>query len=362
MISSNLFYKNTDLNIWIKKTRDGDSKLNTKKMINQPHISNNSEKKIWSIFGSYRFLILIVVTAYFFYAQYMLYKSIIFSADLILNFTIYQELMQVPWWIVVFYSSELGGTIGGILRSIGSVFALYCALVFFIKKQESYPRIRKKVGIALILEAGFFLFLIPTVVLGFVYPITYGNLWYFDITPVPEVFFVAGIACLALVTIIPVILLKLSSEIFADSSKTIILRWSLLGGVSYLFVVFWFDALMQWIGMIFAFGTNILADPLNLAGFVTSTVGLLLIAIYGLFVIYPILRKKSNYINGKKIGAIMTAFGSYFISGIIIYFLAGGFVQRPFAWYEIIVPHNPYLWCVVFFFTGLLQIVKPRKL
>jgi hypothetical protein len=213
----------------------------------------------------------------------------------------------------------------------------------------------------MIFEACFFLFLIPTVVLGFVYPMTYGNLWYFDVTPVPEVFFVAGISCLALVTIIPVILLKLSSEIFSNSSKNVILRWSLFACVSYLFVVFWFDSLMQWIGMFFAFGINILTDPLNLAGFLTSTVGLLLVAVYGLFVIYPILRKKTNYINGKKTGAIMIAFGSYFILGIIIYFLAGGFAHRPFAWYEIIVPHNPYLWCVVFFFTGILQIIKPRK-
>lgn len=335
--------------------------MSTKKIVEQSLISNDSEKKIWSIFGSLRFLILIAVGAYFFYAQYMLYKSIIFSVDLILNFNLYQELMEVPWWTAVFYSSELGGTIGGILRSIGSLFALYCALLFFIKKSESYSRIRKKVGIALILEAGFFLFLIPTVILGFVYPITHGNLWYFDVTPVPEVFFVAGIACLALVTIIPSVLLKLSSKIFANSSKMEILRWGYVAGICYLFVVFWFDALMQWIGMIFTFGITILFDPLNLAGFLISTVGLFLIANYGLYVIYPILRKKSNNVNVKKIGVIMLSFGGYFIFGIIIYLLAGGFTQRPFAWYEIIVPHNPYLWCVVFFFTGLLQIIKSKK-
>ncbi len=319
-----------------------------------------SKNKLIKYFSSFGFLILIIVGAYFIYSQYMLVRSLTFSSDLILNFSTYQELMEVPWWIAVFYASELGGTIGGILRSIGSCIALYSAWLLFRGKEKAYPQIRTKVAITLVLEASFFLFLIPTVILGFVYPMTYGNLWYFDVTPVPEVFFVAGVACFALATIIPIIIFKLTSKIMNKSSKKEIVRWGLIVGISYLFIVFWFDAFMQWIGMIVAFGINLLFDPLNLAGFVVSVFGLFLIASFALVVTLPFIKKEHNHLNVRHIGAIMFSFGSYFLFGILIYFLAGGFAERPFAWYEIIVPHNPYLWCVIFFFVGIPLMLKPK--
>jgi hypothetical protein len=59
----------------------------------------------------------------------------------------------------------------------------------------------------------------------------------------------------------------------------------------------------------------------------------------------------------------MTAFGSYFTAGILVYVLAGGYAARPYAWYEIMVPHNANLWCVVFLFAGLplLFYGRPKK-
>ena len=65
------------------------------------------KNKLIKFFSSFGFLILIIVGAYFFYAQYMLVRSLTFSSDLILNFATYQELMEVQWWIAVFYASEL---------------------------------------------------------------------------------------------------------------------------------------------------------------------------------------------------------------------------------------------------------------
>ena len=103
-------------------------------MTNGNYKSKNSLEvkiKVIQILNSFEFWVLIIVGSYFFYSQYMLVRSLIFSSDLILNFATYKELMQVPWWIAVFYSSELGGTTGGILRSIGSSIALYSAWLLF---------------------------------------------------------------------------------------------------------------------------------------------------------------------------------------------------------------------------------------
>jgi hypothetical protein len=57
----------------------------------------------------------------------------------------------------------------------------------------------------------------------------------------------------------------------------------------------------------------------------------------------------------------MMALGGYFMLGMLLYVLAGGFAERPFAWYEMMVPHNPYLWCVIFLFVGL-PLVARRKI
>jgi hypothetical protein len=56
----------------------------------------------------------------------------------------------------------------------------------------------------------------------------------------------------------------------------------------------------------------------------------------------------------------MVAFGGYFASGVLVYVLAGGFAARPYAWYEIIVPHNANLWCIVFLFAGLPLLVRGK--
>jgi hypothetical protein len=150
-------------------------------------------------FGSSSFFVLVGVCAFFAWTQYEFYQSALFSSDLIRNFGTYSGLMKVPWWIATFYGSELGGTIGGIMRWLASFIALYCALVYWRRGEASFVQITRKIGAALLLEGVYFLFLIPSVILGFVFPFTAGKVWYFDVTPVPGVFFVAEIACLMMV-------------------------------------------------------------------------------------------------------------------------------------------------------------------
>jgi hypothetical protein len=307
------------------------------------------------------FLIFVVVCAYFTLAQYYLINSAIFSQQLIATFSTHAELMKEPWWTATFYASELGGTIGGILRSAASVFALYAAFVYWRKKDAALPLIKGKVGAALLLEAGYFLFFIPTVFLGFVYPATGGKLWYFGSTPVNEVLFVAGFAVLLMVLVIPLVLLKLRSKILQASPRQHIVKWSCIACLAYLFVVFWFNASMQWVGMLTTFGLEILFDPINLAGFFASVFGLILVAMLGLLSALPALKDSAVVLKPKRIGLTAVAFGSYFLFGILFYVLAGGFAERPWAWYEMIVPHNPYLWCVIFLFAGLPLLILHRK-
>ncbi len=299
------------------------------------------------------FLILIAVCAYFVLALYDVIISYYFASDLIGNFSTYAALMKMPWWIATFYSSELGGGVGSVLRFGASILAVYCTFLFWRKGNIAWPQIRGKLAAALALEAGYFLMFIPSAWLGLVFPTTGGNVWYFEVTPVPEVFFVAGVACLAMVLTMPPVLFKLRSLVVHDAAKADLLRWSGIVAVAYLFVVFWFNSTMQWAGMIGTWGTGMAMEPLNFLGFASSVFGLFLIAVFGLAVAYPTIKKQPNPLNPKRVGAVSVAFGGYFFFAVAVYFVAGGYAANRSAWYEMIVPHNPYLWCLIFLFTGL---------
>ncbi len=270
--------------------------------------------------------------------------------------------MKIPWWTATFYGSELGGSVGGILRWVASFLALYCAFVFWRRGTSVLPLIKSKIATALLLEIGYFLFLIPSVVLGFVFPFTAGKVWYFDVTPVPEVFFVAGIACLLMVLTIPPVLFKLQSQIVGNAPKADVLRWACIASVAYLFVVFWFNSAMQWTGMIATWGIGILSDPWNLAGFASSVLAMFLIVWFAMLTVLPNIRKHTTQLRGIRVGAVVTAFGGYFIFAILVYFAAGGFAANRSAWYELIVPHNPYAWCLILFFAGVpLMLFSKRE-
>lgn len=309
-----------------------------------------------------RFLILIIVCAFFIWTQYEFFQSAIFSVELVQNFSYYAEEMKLPWWTATFYASELGGTIGGIMRWVASFLALYIAFSYYKNGQTTLSALKGKISNVLLLEAIYFLFLIPTIWLGFIFPFIGGDVWYFETTPMMEVFFSAGLTSLLMVLVIPPVLLKLKSKIQHNAPGSEIIRWSCISIVSYLFVVFWFNSAMQWFGMIATWGPSMLLDVFNFTAFVAATIGLFAVALFALKFTLPIIRKQNSaQLNLKNIGIASIGLGSYFILGIFIYFLAGGFSARPTAWYELIVPHNPYLWCLVFFFTGLVLFAAQKK-
>lgn len=322
----------------------------------------NNQFHLKSQMPTYRLLAFISICAFFIWAQYEFYQSVTFSINLVQNFSYYQVQMVEPWWITTFYGSELGGTVGGIFRWLASFIALYTGFIYWRNGPSALQHIKSKIGVALLFEAIYFLSLIPTIWLGFIYPSTAGNLWYFEVTPIWEVFFSAGLTSLSMVLVLPPVLLKLRSKILQNASQTDIIRWSCITVVAYLFVVFWFNTTMQWAGMIATWGPEILLDVLNFTGFVASTIGLFAVAAFTLLFMLSAIRKQGDSMfTHKHIGVSAVGLGSYFILGIIIYFAAGGFSARPTAWYELIVPHNPYLWCLIFLFIGLSLLLRIRE-
>jgi hypothetical protein len=307
-------------------------------------------------------LVVIVVAAFFVVNIYDLVRSLIFSTDLIVNFSTFAGYMKESWWIATFYSSELGGTVGGIMLFIASILAVYAAAVYWMKGNASIPRIKGAVIAALVLQAGYYLSHIPTVWLGFVFPSTAGKLWYFEVTPANEVLYAAGFTSLAMVLVIPPLLFKLAHLISKDAPRQVLLRWSAITAVAFLFDVFWFNFTMQWTGMLTTWSpAEVLGDWLNATGFGLSVFGLLAVAVVGLVALLPAIKNPQNPLNPWWVGAALAGLGAYFTFGLIVYFAAGGYYARRMAWYELIVPHNPYLWCVALLPIAIPILLMKRK-
>jgi hypothetical protein len=315
-------------------------------------------------FGSYRFWIFVVACAYFLYALYFAIYGLYGGIDLILSPYVYNLVSKNPWWWAVLYYGSEGYVVAVacLLRVIAGCFALYSAFLFWRKKDLALPRIKGKVGKALLFEAFHYFALCLTVIASFVYFFSNEDLYYFDHTPDLIYLYVGGIPVLAMILIVSPVLLKLRATIIRRADNPEIIRWSCLTGIAYLFVVFWFNFSMGWAGNMIPYGRsqqnygiNFLLEPANFASFAVTVFGLLLIAIYGLISTLPIIRKKSTKINLKNMGIVILALGGYFLFHMFYYYLTSGFEAHSSVWYEIIGPlHNPYFWCLSLFFLGFV--------
>lgn len=307
--------------------------------------------------------VFVVVFSYFVWALYWLFQSFMWGYEIASKFTMYTSFLKEVWWIALFYSSELGGVVCTSLRFIAGIFALISAFCFIKDGLSFSTRVKRNICRVLVFEAGYYLALIPSVVLGFVHPLFAEKLWYFGYTPGIPVLLVSGVACLFMVAFIPPNLFKLRSRIVKEASKEEVVRQVSILGVAYLFVVFWLNYSLSWIATTVPWteraqpGLSILFEPISFVSFVATVFGLLAIASSAFFYVLPYVQRQSVNPSLKRLGVIMTAFGGYFILVIILYFVAGGYAGRPTVWHEMVVPHNPDLWCVSFFALGLRLIL-----
>ncbi len=322
--------------------------------------SSNSSRGLSSI----RFWIVIVVGAFFALGLYWAYVGLSWSAQLVSERYVSGLLLNGPWWwTIMFYASEgVFGTVGCVFRAVAGSFAFYSAVLFWRKRDAAIPEVKRKVGVALLFEGLYFLCFLPATIAAFTYNLSGENLYYFGHTPALILLYVTAIPTLMMATVVAPFLFKLRTKVIRPASVEEVTKWSCLTGVSYLFVVFWLSYSMSWAGNMVPFsraegqfGLSFLVEPVNLASFVTTVLGLFLIAEFALLLTLPAIKKQPYSFNLRRIGAVVTAFGAYFIFDILYYYLTGGYSAHPNVWYEIIgITHNPnLLWSTTFLFLGL---------
>jgi hypothetical protein len=320
--------------------------------------------------GSTRFWILVLVSVYLGYALYFAIYGLQFSLQLTSDHYVYGLVTKNPWWwIVLYYGSEgVAGSVAIVLRAFAGIFAFYAAFLWWRKKDSTAPAIRKNAGRALLLEAGFFLALIPSVIAAFAYNLTSEYLFYFDHTPERILLFGTAIPCLAIVLVVPPLLLKLRAKLKREAPMHDIVKWSCLTGVAYLFVVFWFNYTMLWAATMVpyprayeVYGLNFLLQPTNFLSFSVTVFGLFGLAATALAIALPAIKKPVSPLNLTRVGGVMVAFGGYFLFNTLYYTLTGGYGAHPSVWYEVIGPlHNPNLWGLAFIFVGVPLIIQGK--
>jgi hypothetical protein len=320
--------------------------------------------------GSTRFWILVVASTYLAYALYFAINGFTFSLGLISDHYVFNLVSKNSlWWQVLYYGSEgVFGVVATVVRAIAGLFAVYAAYLFWRKKDTAMPAIRKSASNALLLEAGFLLCLIPYIIAAIAYNLTSEYLFYFDHTPALMLLLGTAIPCTAIVLVVPPFLLKLRSKIKNAAPNAEVLKWTCLTGLGYLFVVFWFNYSMLWVDVTVPYprafeqyGLNFILQPANLLSFSVTVFGLLALGAVALWTALPAIKKHSTNLNLTWVGAILTAFGGYFLFNTLTYYLTGGYPAHPSVWYEVIGPlHNSNLWSIALISVGVPLIIQGR--
>ncbi len=325
---------------------------------------NNTPQKHSNIL---RLCILIAVAVYLAYAVYFAVYGLQFSVQLAGDQYVYSMVSQDPvWWQFLYYTSEgITGSIAIVVRAFAAIFAVYAAYLYWRKPDTAMPSIRKNAVRALLLEAVFFLAIIPSVIAAFAYNSTSQNLFYFGHTPNLIVLFGTAIPCLAIVLVVPPLLLKLRAKVKAEAPAKEIYKWASLTGLSYVFVTFWFNYMMLWAANMVPypragdnFGAAFLDFTPNLVSFALTAFGLLAVGVFTAYTLAPAIKGQPHKINWTYLGIAIVLFSFYFIYNTVYYVATGGYDAHPSVWYEVISPmHNANLWTMALAVIGVPLIV-----
>ena len=238
------------------------------------------------------------------------------------------------------FITDIAALPGLMARFIGSLIA-FGAVVLVIKKGQLQSSTYKLLKIVLVLEALYWLSLVPSGIWGILPSARGFNLSFLLST---------GLPCLVASITIPVSLFALVRNLGLNKPQKAAIKWSLIAGIFYV-LAFWLNNSGMWLVMVIQKGFGyVLSTPQYLVSFSATLVGLLALTIYTAY-----LTKKSMGIEQVQnlrigsIGAILTALGLYYLWNYLTWIFFGGWNQ----WYAWILGHNLDLWLLSLPLVGL---------
>ena len=250
-----------------------------------------------------------------------------------------------PWFIMV---TDTLGCVGLGFRTLGGFVAVVTVTLFFFAGRMGKAEALMSVRWVLLFEAVYFaVSFIPAA------------LWGVGSDPFSNFrgqllgnLVVNFIPCMVEGILMPVVLVKLFFELSPSKPMAEGIKWGLVVGVGYLFV-FWLNNMGNWVYTAMYYKWSYVAAPVNLFSFLLTTVGLLVLAVYGAYFARSSFGVDSwRRLDLRKVGAVITAFGVYF-DVIYLLWIVFGSVGGWSSWYAWFLGHNVDLWLLSLPVAGL---------
>jgi hypothetical protein len=240
---------------------------------------------------------------------------------------------------------------GLIVRLLAGIIALSAVALAFTKRGLAQSTGTKLLKAVLILEALYWLSLLPSGIWGTL-PSRFGfSLGFFLNT---------GLPCLVGSISIPICLFALVRNLGVNKPEKAAIKWSMLAGVFYV-VTFWLNNSGMWATVVLGKGFGyVLGAPQYVLSFGATLFGLLALAICMAYLaVKSIGTERVQYIRFGAIGGVLTALGIYYLWNYLTWIFFGGWND----WYAWILGHNLDLWLLSLPLVGLplLFYRKPAK-
>ena len=249
---------------------------------------------------------------------------------------------------------DISATIGLIFRFAGSIIALAAVAVYFAKKGIAQSTAYKALRTVLVFEGIYWLGLIATTGYSVYF---FGRMLFAGVSVVRilDSFFFSALATIVEGVLLPIVLFIFAFKLSPKKPLRGAIKWAGISGLV-LIVVFWLVYTGIWVSVIQGKSIEYLwvtlenltweSHPEHLISFVSTAVGLPLLALYTTFFI-----KKSSRIDSLEdlkvgtIGVIVLGLGMYFLWNYFSWVMFAGDTWNN--WYAWFLGHNMDLWMLV---------------
>jgi hypothetical protein len=241
--------------------------------------------------------------------------------------------------------TDLPAALGLGFRTAGGFILVIAIALYLFKKHLSKPEAIMCVRLSVLMEAAYWLTIIPSAYIGFAALVRPSFGFAFFIS--------TGLPCLVQAVVMPVVLVKLFYELSPSRPVKNAIKWGLIFGVSYL-LISWLNNMGMWIYAVLEKGTQYVSlYPVNAYMFAASVVGLLLLTLYAAYFSKKSFGAKSlEELNFKKIGLIIILFGLYMDVNYMLWLFFGS-VGGWGSWYAWMLGHNMDQWLLALPILGL---------
>lgn len=252
-------------------------------------------------------------------------------------------------FIVMF--TDLPGNIGLGFRTVGGFIAVVTVCLYIFRGHFTRGEALGAARFVVLCEAAYWLSLLPAGYWGVTsLPLTPSHSGGLALSGL-SFFIETGLPCIVESILMPIVLVLLFYNLSPNRPTRNALKWGLVAGVSYLLVT-WLNNMGNWVytimrGKDISYVTNY---PANALTFATTTVGLLLLTIFGAYVANKTL--KTGKLSLPTIGLIIMMLGLYMDVNYVLWLWFGS-VGGWSTWYAWMLGHNMDQWLLALPLLGI---------